>query len=234
MARPTLLDVAFSLPRYLLPRGIPNRSSHLIRHASSTPTKNASKGPRVLAKPTKYTPPSHPARLPRAAPTNFPGPPLSAKEIAAQKTKQYPHMMPAEGTFMRWFLTNRSIHIYITLVKHLSSGVCMLIQTSREARHLLMLLCSPPHRGPYSRSLCTPSLSTFGAPLHSRISFRRRVGYYERLFRARDSGWRFTSSRSRSGVGRQGSAAGEAWRMLRNGGNTGLRWDWKSRGKREM
>lgn len=24
-------------------------------------------------------------------------------------------MMPAEGTFMRWFLTNRSIHIYITL-----------------------------------------------------------------------------------------------------------------------
>ncbi|MCJ1259411.1 hypothetical protein MMC24_007248 [Lignoscripta atroalba] len=92
---------------------------HTHRHAS---TKAASPKPRVLEKPSKFAPPSHPARLNRA-PRQYPGPPLSGPEVEAQKTKQYPHMMPPEGSFMRWFLTNRSIHMWITLSTLLSLAI---------------------------------------------------------------------------------------------------------------
>lgn len=34
-----------------------------------------------------------------------------------QKTKRYPHMMPPEGSFMHWFLTDRTIHLWITIVR---------------------------------------------------------------------------------------------------------------------
>jgi len=34
-----------------------------------------------------------------------------------QANKQYPRMMPPEGSFLHWFLTNRSIHLWITLVR---------------------------------------------------------------------------------------------------------------------
>lgn len=119
--------MATTIPRWLLPRGGPllhlqkakfpgtlsrtPRRCNECRHASNT----SSSKPRVLEKPAKFNPPSHPARLKRA-PRQYPGPPLSAPEIEAQQTKQYPHMMPPEGSFMRWFLTNRSIHVWITLV----------------------------------------------------------------------------------------------------------------------
>ncbi|MCJ1246280.1 hypothetical protein MMC30_003486 [Trapelia coarctata] len=114
------------MPRWLLPRGgallhlqktkFPSTLSRTprccvrCRYASNTSSK-----PRVLEKPAKFNPPSHPARLNRPPPRQYPGPPLSASEMEAQKTKQYPHMMPPEGSFMHWFLTNRSIHVYITL-----------------------------------------------------------------------------------------------------------------------
>ncbi|KAI9805448.1 MAG: hypothetical protein M1825_000699 [Sarcosagium campestre] len=94
----------------------------IIRSIQASPCRRAASGnasptskPRVLEKPTKFTPPSHPARLPRRAPVNYPGPRLSATAQEIQKTKQYPHMMPAEGTFLHWFITNRKIHVYITL-----------------------------------------------------------------------------------------------------------------------
>ena len=87
------------------------RSPQVYRNASSSASK-----PRVLEKPTKFNPPSHPARLNRAPPRRFQGPELSARELEAQKTRKYPHMFPDEGSFMRWFLTNRSIHTWITLV----------------------------------------------------------------------------------------------------------------------
>jgi hypothetical protein len=77
------------------------------------PPKKPSK-PLVLEKPTKFNPPSHGARL-RKDPPRYPGPQLSAEQTAAQKTKKYPNMMPPEGTFLHWFMTNRSIHMYITL-----------------------------------------------------------------------------------------------------------------------
>lgn len=121
------MSLSTSIPRFLLPqRGLiwrprlpaPSRTQG-VRHASkkTAPKKNAK--PLVLEKPAKFNPPSHGSRLPRAAP-RYSGPQLSAEEQAAQKTKKYPTMMPPEGTFMHWFLTNRSIHMYIALVRPLS------------------------------------------------------------------------------------------------------------------
>ncbi|EKD12865.1 uncharacterized protein L3040_007020 [Drepanopeziza brunnea f. sp. 'multigermtubi'] len=75
--------------------------------------KDSSK-PLVLEKPAKFNPPSHGARLRREAP-RYPGPRLSEEQAAAQKKKKYPNMMPPEGSFMNWFLNNRSIHLYISL-----------------------------------------------------------------------------------------------------------------------
>ncbi|KXL48107.1 hypothetical protein M433DRAFT_34500, partial [Acidomyces richmondensis BFW] len=84
-----------------------------LRHSSTTT--NPPPKPRVLAKPDRFNPPSHPSRLRTRPPPKYYGPALTPEELAAQKTKKYPHMMPPEGTFMYWFLTNRSIHVYITI-----------------------------------------------------------------------------------------------------------------------
>ncbi|KAK4547468.1 hypothetical protein LTR36_001124 [Oleoguttula mirabilis] len=80
-----------------------------IRYASTFPPPK----PRLLEKPERFNPPSHPSRI-RSKPKYY-GPDLSAHERRAQKTRQYPHMMPPEGSFMHWFLTNRTLHLYITL-----------------------------------------------------------------------------------------------------------------------
>ena len=122
MASSTIARFLFSRGDYMF--SIPLRARAQVK-VSSLPlqsvsryasTKSTSSKPRVLEKPSKFTPPSHPARINRAPPRQYPGPPLSAPELEAQKTKQYPHMMAPEGSFMRWFLTNRSIHMWITLV----------------------------------------------------------------------------------------------------------------------
>jgi hypothetical protein len=81
-----------------------------IRHASSTPPPK----PRLLEKPERFNPPSHPSRL-RSKHRSY-GAPLAEHERRAQKTRSYPHMMPAEGTFTHWFLTNRRIHLWISMV----------------------------------------------------------------------------------------------------------------------
>jgi hypothetical protein len=85
------------------------------RHfSSSTPT--AAK-PIVLEQPDKFRPPSHPARLnARRVPRHYPGPPIPAAEKAAQATRKYPHTFPSEGTRMHWFLTNKWVHLWISLV----------------------------------------------------------------------------------------------------------------------
>ena len=108
---------ASSIPRFLAPRlfldpsrAILRRLPTQTRHASTNPPK-----PRVLEKPAKFNPPSHPQRLQRKIPRHY-GPDLTAQERHVQQTKQYPAMMPPDGSWMRWFLTNRSIHMYITLV----------------------------------------------------------------------------------------------------------------------
>jgi hypothetical protein len=127
-----------SIPQFLLPRGIPSsRTLHALTRrrnpstlATTVPSSrrcassdDGSK-PRVLAKPDKFRPPSHPAR--RVVPTrngrvvsgpiNYPGPRLSEKEKEEQKTREYPNMFPPEGTIMYNFLTSRWIHIWIAMV----------------------------------------------------------------------------------------------------------------------
>ncbi|KAG9947843.1 hypothetical protein KCU85_g5567, partial [Aureobasidium melanogenum] len=88
--------------------------SLLASRPASTSSKPVPKG-RLLEKPTRFNPPSHPARLPRRNRQPAFQVPLSAKEKEQQKRKQYPHMMPPEGTFFHWFLTNRTIHVWITM-----------------------------------------------------------------------------------------------------------------------
>jgi hypothetical protein len=87
-----------------------------MRNASNQKKNSNSKSkPLVLEKPSKFTPPSHPARLRKQGP-RYPGPQLSDEEIARQTTKKYPNMMPPEGSFMHWFMNNKTIHMWITLV----------------------------------------------------------------------------------------------------------------------
>ncbi|KAL3422439.1 hypothetical protein PVAG01_06595 [Phlyctema vagabunda] len=120
------MSSATAIPRFLLPQRsaiwrmrLPTPAS-FVRHASNKSKKPAAKPaakpakPLVLEKPTKFTPPSHGARLRKEAP-RYPGPQLSAEEKARQQTKKYPNMMPAEGTFMHWFIHNRSIHVFICM-----------------------------------------------------------------------------------------------------------------------
>lgn len=113
-----------TIPRFLLPQGgaiwrtripQPYTASLFIRNASKG-SKKGSK-PLVLEKPTKFNPPSHGARRRTEAP-RYPGPQLSAEEKAKQDTKKYPNMMPPEGSFMHWFLHNRAIHMWITMVRY--------------------------------------------------------------------------------------------------------------------
>lgn len=111
------------IPRFLLPQrsaiwrtrlAIPSSTFLTIRNASTKKKPQKSK-PLVLEKPAKFNPPSHPARLRKEAP-RYPGPQLSDEEVARQKSKKYPNMMPPEGSFMHWFMTNKTIHMWISLV----------------------------------------------------------------------------------------------------------------------
>lgn len=123
---PSRALISMSLPRTSRPLLSPACHKYgalplVISRFSSTgkASSKASQSPpkqRVLEKPDRYRPPSHPARLPRRR-QSYAGPPLTDEEIQRQKTKRYPHMMPAEGTFMHWFLTDRKIHLYITVVR---------------------------------------------------------------------------------------------------------------------
>ena len=87
------------------------------QYASSSPRHPEGK-PIPLEQPDKFRPPSHPARLSRRnqRPMNYPGIPLTPQEREVQKTKRYPHTFPPEGTWLNWFLNNRAIHLFITLV----------------------------------------------------------------------------------------------------------------------
>ncbi|KAF2842151.1 hypothetical protein M501DRAFT_998403 [Patellaria atrata CBS 101060] len=118
-----------SIPRFLLPRGeellrrsnvIPNRivlpiTLHLQARNASTSKAPKPKPSNILEKPEKFNPPSHPARLVKNKMPRIYGTPLSQQQKEEQKKKKYPNMMPPEGTFMHWFLTNKGIHIWISM-----------------------------------------------------------------------------------------------------------------------
>lgn len=97
----------------------PNRPQALFshRHASSTITPSK---PIVLEQPDKFRPPSHPQRIVPRRPGRGGGAYNQAStphEREDQKTRKYPHTFPNEGTFMHWFLMNKAIHLWITLVR---------------------------------------------------------------------------------------------------------------------
>jgi hypothetical protein len=70
----------------------------------------------VLAKPERFTPPSHGARLPKNNPPRHYGGELSYEEASAQAVRDYPGMPPPEHTLAHRFLHNRWIHVVITVV----------------------------------------------------------------------------------------------------------------------
>ncbi|KAF1817358.1 hypothetical protein P152DRAFT_453939 [Eremomyces bilateralis CBS 781.70] len=109
--RPSLSPILHA--RFPRPTPSPFTTSAL-RPAARKPK---SKAP-VLEKPDAFRPPSHGARLPRRRPdaTRY-GPSLTEAEAQTQKTKQYPRMMPPEGSFLHWFLSDRSIHVWISMVR---------------------------------------------------------------------------------------------------------------------
>jgi hypothetical protein len=98
---------------HLLPSRHISSSSPSSASATITPPK-----PPVLEKPEKFRPPSHPSRLnARRIPRHY-APPLPEAEIQAQSTRQYPHTFPNAGSRMHWFLTNRYVHLWISLVSN--------------------------------------------------------------------------------------------------------------------
>lgn len=136
---PNRIYSAFALPTKLVPSiPFPSPSSQCPRHASAraSSTKTPTSMPRTLEKPEKFNPPSHPQRLNRAPPRNYPGPAMTEQQKQESKEKQYPHMMPPEGSFMHWFLTNKSIHLWISLV-------CSCLRRAMAASFLLTA-ASPP------------------------------------------------------------------------------------------
>ena len=92
-------------------------SALATRFFSSSSSSPAAANPIVLDKPEKFRPPSHPSRLnARRIPRLYPGPPIPEAEKKAQATRKYPHTFPNKGTRMYWFLTNKYIHLWISLV----------------------------------------------------------------------------------------------------------------------
>lgn len=71
----------------------------------------------MIPQPDKYRPPSHGKRTPRSETGQRSyGPPLTKEDRERMRTKKYPNMMSPEGSFSYWFLHNRALHAYITLV----------------------------------------------------------------------------------------------------------------------
>lgn len=72
----------------------------------------------MIPQPDKYRPPSHSKRAPnRQLENRVYGAPLSEEDRKRMATKKYPNMMSPEGTFSHWFLHNRAIHLWITMVR---------------------------------------------------------------------------------------------------------------------
>ncbi|KAG9235476.1 hypothetical protein BJ875DRAFT_270574 [Amylocarpus encephaloides] len=160
-----------TVPRFLLPRRGSIWQRPQVRNitfkpkpkASRQPPKTTEKSqaqstkPLVLEKPAKFNPPSHGQRRVKAGP-RYPGPSLSEEQIHRQKTKKYPTMMPPEGSFMRWFLTNRSIHMYITMGTLASLASFVWITNFRRSSPFADML--PPFSNLFSHPIAY--LRTFG------------------------------------------------------------------------
>ncbi|KAF7512073.1 hypothetical protein GJ744_002786 [Endocarpon pusillum] len=107
-------------------------SSPPARHFSSTSSSSSSSTtkPILLEKPERFRPPSHPSRLnARRMPRQYAGPAMPEAEKAAQARRKYPHTFPNEGTGMYWFLTNKYVHLWISLGTLFTLSVITLTQS---------------------------------------------------------------------------------------------------------
>jgi hypothetical protein len=95
------------------------RTFTATRPTPARPSPAGRSKPAVLGQPDKFRPPSHPARRPAARHRKrlYYGPQTSSEQKATFDSKQYPYSFPPRKTFMHWFLTTRSIHIWISLVR---------------------------------------------------------------------------------------------------------------------
>lgn len=129
------MSTPLPLPRFLLPQSsslwrTTTLSPITRRLASSKPSpskptskpstsKPPSSGPRVLAQPERFNPPSHGSRLPRAGgprPQHYGGA-LSQSELLAQVRKEYPGLMAPMGSLAYRVIYSKWIHLTITLVR---------------------------------------------------------------------------------------------------------------------
>lgn len=132
------MSTPLPLPRFLLPQSSSlwrtTTLSPVTRRLASTkpPSKSPSKppsnpskppggGPRVLAQPERFNPPSHGSRLPRPGGPRQPqhyGGALSQSELLAQVRKEYPGLMAPMGSLAYRVIYSKWIHLTITLVSH--------------------------------------------------------------------------------------------------------------------
>lgn len=79
----------------------------------------ASTRQKVMPQPDAYRPPSHGKTVKRADSglAKLYGPKLTDEDRRRMAEKKYPNMMSPEGTFSHWFLNNRAIHVWITMVR---------------------------------------------------------------------------------------------------------------------
>lgn len=134
----TAMAALHSIPRFLLPRQPLLRPSRFtqsllptaaVRHVSSPRQLSAeferrraaaaSTKQKVMPQPDTYRPPSHGKTIRRSDPGlgKVYGPKLSEEDRKRMAMKKYPNMMSPEGTFSHWFLNNRVIHLWITMVR---------------------------------------------------------------------------------------------------------------------
>ncbi|KAM0287969.1 hypothetical protein ACHAQH_000036 [Verticillium albo-atrum] len=113
-----------------------NTAAVFRRNAS---TKTTTK-PIVLEKPAKFNPPSHGSRLPRNQGPKHYGGSMTETEKAAQKRREYPGMLPPEGSRTHKFIHNRNLHLFISLgtlsILALSTFILNFTHTS-PFKHLL-------------------------------------------------------------------------------------------------
>lgn len=131
------MSTPLPLPRFLLPQSsslwrtttTTTTLSPVTRRLASTnppskptskppPSKPPGSGPRVLAQPERFNPPSHGSRLPRAGgprPQHYGGA-LSQSELLAQVRKEYPGLMAPMGSLAYRVIYSKWIHLTITLV----------------------------------------------------------------------------------------------------------------------
>lgn len=135
---------------------------------SAPPPPKAPPKPRVLEQPDRFRPPSHPQRI-RPKP-RYAGPPLAEHERQAQKKRQYPHMMPPEGTFMHWFLTDRTVHVFITMVSRSRRSAYAYTLQNHQTK-------PTTHRASSSPSSSASTSKTSSSPLPTGTSSRPTASF---------------------------------------------------------